>query len=189
MKARNYREVKGQAYTRRKYIRGSPVSKIVKFTMGNTAGIYKYQARLFTEKAVKIRHNALKTNRIASKWILSEKIRSICTSKILTFVNYLIKKNKMVFGVHANRIKDELTTKQSDTKTKTNGEFSEWLAIKLFKFLFVPLLGLLSYLSGARPFIMLNYGEWYVGFIDGVIAALSMIMVSLYINSKIPRST
>ncbi|MEJ2105607.1 MAG: hypothetical protein P8X47_13690 [Ignavibacteriaceae bacterium] len=59
MKARNYREVKGQPYTRKKYIRGSPSSKIVKFTMGNTAGDYEYQARLIADKSVQIRHNAL----------------------------------------------------------------------------------------------------------------------------------
>ena len=74
LKARNYREVKGQAFTRKKYMRGSPASKIVKFTMGNTAGIYTHQVRLIAEKSVQIRHNALESARIASNRVLSEKL-------------------------------------------------------------------------------------------------------------------
>ena len=106
MKARNYREVKGQAYTRRKYIRGSPVSKIVKFTMGNTAGIYKYQARLIAERSVQIRHNALESARIASNRVLSEKLGSNYHLKILPYPHVILRENKMIFGAHADRLQD-----------------------------------------------------------------------------------
>ena len=83
MKARNYREVKGQAYTRKKYIRGSPVSKIVKFTMGNPSGHYKYQALLVADREVQIRHNALEAARIASNRVLSAKLGTNYHLKIL----------------------------------------------------------------------------------------------------------
>ena len=36
MRARNYRPVRGQAYTRKKFAKGFPPPKIVKFVMGNT---------------------------------------------------------------------------------------------------------------------------------------------------------
>ena len=106
MKARNYREVKGQAYTRKKYIRGSPSSKIVKFTMGDTSGSYKYQARLIAERAVQIRHNALEAARIASNRVLNEKLGNSYHLKILPFPHVVLRENKMIFGAHADRLQD-----------------------------------------------------------------------------------
>ena len=106
MKARNYREVKGQAYTRKKYIRGSPVSKIVKFTMGNPSGSYKYQARLIAEKEVQIRHNALEAARIASNRVLSEKLGNNYHLKVLPYPHVVLRENKMIFGAHADRLQD-----------------------------------------------------------------------------------
>jgi large subunit ribosomal protein L10e len=107
MKARNYREVKGQAYTRKKYIRGSPASKIVKFTMGNPSGKYKYQARLIAEKEVQIRHNALEAARIASNRVLSEKLGNTNYHlKILPYPHVVLRENKMIFGAHADRLQD-----------------------------------------------------------------------------------
>ena len=106
MKARNYREVKGQAYTRKKYIRGSPVSKIVKFTMGNPSGHYKYQALLVADREVQIRHNALEAARIASNRVLSDKLGTNYHLKILPFPHVVLRENKMIFGAHADRLQD-----------------------------------------------------------------------------------
>jgi large subunit ribosomal protein L10e len=106
MKAHNYREVKGQAYTRKKYIRGSPSSKIVKFTMGDTSGTYKYQARLIAEKTVQIRHNALEAARIASNRVLNEKLGNSYLLKILPYPHVVLRENKMIFGAHADRLQD-----------------------------------------------------------------------------------
>jgi large subunit ribosomal protein L10e len=106
MKARNYREVKGQAYTRKKYIRGSPSSKIVKFTMGDTSGSYKYQARLIAERAVQIRHNALEAARVATNRILSERLGNSYHLQILPFPHVVLRENKMIFGAHADRLQD-----------------------------------------------------------------------------------
>ena len=106
LKARNYREVKGQSYTRKKYIRGSPSSKIVKFTMGNTAGEYEYQARLVAERSVQIRHNALEAARIATNRVLNEKLGTSYHLKILPFPHVILRENKMIFGAHADRLQD-----------------------------------------------------------------------------------
>ncbi|PVX27396.1 MAG: 50S ribosomal protein L16 [Candidatus Bathyarchaeum sp.] len=106
MKAHNYREVKGQAYTRKKYIRGSPSSKIVKFTMGDTSGTYKYQARLIAEKTVQIRHNALEAARIASNRVLNEKLGNNYHLKIMPYPHVVLRENKMIFGAHADRLQD-----------------------------------------------------------------------------------
>lgn len=106
LKARNYREVKGQSYTRKKYIRGSPSSKIVKFTMGNTAGEYEYQARLVAERSVQIRHNALEAARIATNRVLNEKLGTSYHLKVLPFPHVILRENKMIFGAHADRLQD-----------------------------------------------------------------------------------
>jgi large subunit ribosomal protein L10e len=106
MKAHNYREVKGQAYTRKKYIRGSPSSKIVKFTMGDTSGSYKYQARLLAEKEVQIRHNALEAARIATNRVLAENLGNSYLLRILPYPHVVLRENKMIFGAHADRLQD-----------------------------------------------------------------------------------
>ena len=106
MKARNYRRVKGQAYTRKKYIRGSPAPKIVKFTMGDPAGDYEFQALLIAEKEVQIRHNALEAARVATNRVLSEKLGSNYHLKMLPFPHVILRENKMIFGAHADRLQD-----------------------------------------------------------------------------------
>jgi large subunit ribosomal protein L10e len=106
MNARNYREVKGQAYTRKEYIRGSPASKIIKFTMGNPSGSYKYQVQLIGEKAVQIRHNALESARVACNRVLSEKLGTNYHLKILPYPHIVLRENKMIFGAHADRLQD-----------------------------------------------------------------------------------
>jgi large subunit ribosomal protein L10e len=106
MKARNYRRVKGQAYTRKKYIRGSPAPKIVKFTMGDPTGDYEFQARLIAEKEVQIRHNALEAARVATNRVLSEKLGTSYLLRILPYPHVVLRENKMIFGAHADRLQD-----------------------------------------------------------------------------------
>jgi len=106
MKARNYREVKGQAYTRKKYIRGSPPPKITKFTMGDPTASFEYQAFLIAQKEVQIRHNALEAARVATNRLLSEKLGNNYLLRVLPFPHLVLRENKMIFGAHADRLQD-----------------------------------------------------------------------------------
>ncbi len=106
MKSRNYREVKGQPYTRKKYIRGSPPPKITKFTMGDTSASFEYQAFLISQKGVQVRHNALEAARVATNRILSEKLGNSYLLNILPFPHVVLRENKMIFGAHADRLQD-----------------------------------------------------------------------------------
>jgi large subunit ribosomal protein L10e len=106
MKARNYREVKGQAYTRKKYIRGSPPPKITKFTMGDTKSNFEYQAFLVSQKEVQIRHNALEAARVATNRVLAEKLGESYLLRILPYPHAVLRENKMIFGAHADRLQD-----------------------------------------------------------------------------------
>jgi len=106
MKARNYRRVKGQSYTRKKYIRGSPQPRITKFTMGDSTAKFEYQAFLIARKEAQIRHNALEAARIAANQVLSGKLGTNYCFRILTYPHVVLRENKMIFGAHADRLQD-----------------------------------------------------------------------------------
>ena len=106
MKARNYREVKGAAYTRKKYMRGSPQSKIVKFTMGEPSGSYGYRVSLLSEKRIQIRHNALEAARIAANRHLEGKLGQDYFLRVLLYPHVVLRENKMLMVHHADRFQD-----------------------------------------------------------------------------------
>jgi len=104
MHARNYRAVKGQPYTRKKFIRGFPPSKITKFTMGDTKSKFEYEARLIAQKKAQIRHNALEAARIATNRHLGDKLAENYCLRILPYPHNILRENKMIFGAHADRL-------------------------------------------------------------------------------------
>jgi len=106
MRARNYREAKGQSYTRKEYIRGSPAPKITKFTMGDPKGSFNYQALLIAQKEAQIRHNALEAARVATNKLLSEKLGNSYLLQVLPYPHVVLRENKMIFGAHADRLQD-----------------------------------------------------------------------------------
>jgi len=106
MHARNYRTVKGQPYTRKKFIRGFPPPKITKFTMGDTKSKFEYEARLIAQKKVQIRHNALEAARIATNHYLGAKLAENYCLRILPYPHNILRENKMIFGAHADRLQD-----------------------------------------------------------------------------------
>jgi len=106
VKAKNYREVKGQAYTRREYIKSRPPSKIVKFTMGDTKTTFPIEARLVSKENAQIRHNALESARIATNRLLALKLGENYFLRILPFPHTILRENKMIFGAHADRLQD-----------------------------------------------------------------------------------
>lgn len=106
MKARNYRRAKGQSYTRKKYMRGSPPPKITKFTMGDPTARFEYQAFLIAQKEAQVRHNALEAARVAANRFISEKLGNDYCLRILPYPHAVLRENKMIFGAHADRLQD-----------------------------------------------------------------------------------
>ena len=104
MKAKNYREVKGQPYTRKEYIRGSPPPKITKFTMGDTKTTFPIHASLVAGEEAQIRHNALEAARVASNRVLSAKLGNAYVLRIVPYPHTILRENKMIFGAHADRL-------------------------------------------------------------------------------------
>jgi len=106
MRARNYRKAKGQLYTRKEYIRGSPPPKITKFTMGDPAGKFEYQVLLMAQREAQVRHNALEAARVAVNRVLSDKLGNSYFLRILPYPHAVLRENKMIFGAHADRLQD-----------------------------------------------------------------------------------
>jgi large subunit ribosomal protein L10e len=104
MKAKNYGPVKGQAYTRKEYIKGFPPPKIVKFTMGDTKGTWDYEARLIATQRKQIRHVALEATRVATNRVLIDKLINDYLMQVLPFPHIILRENKMIFGAHADRL-------------------------------------------------------------------------------------
>src|SRR6266571_2228087 len=73
MKGRNYRSPSGQAFTRMKYIHGSPNPKVSKFNMGDLSTHFPRRVHLVSREAVQIRHNALESGRVAANKVLFDK--------------------------------------------------------------------------------------------------------------------
>jgi len=104
MHARNYRSVKGQAYTRKKFARGFPPPKIVKFTMGDTKGTFEVEAKLIALRRAQIRHSALEAARIATNRVLLDKLTNDYLLQIHPYPHIILRENKMIFGAHADRL-------------------------------------------------------------------------------------
>ena len=106
MRAKNYRAVKGQNYTRREFIRGFPQSKITKFTMGDTKTDFEYEGKLISLESAQIRHNALEAARIATNRLLMEKLANNYRLQVYPYPHTILRENKMIFGAHADRLQD-----------------------------------------------------------------------------------
>jgi large subunit ribosomal protein L10e len=106
VKAKNYREAKGQPYTRKEYVKSSPPLKITKFTMGNPKEKFPVEAKLIALEKGQIRHNALEAARIASNRLLSEKLGDNYFLRIIPYPHTILRENKMIFGAHADRLQD-----------------------------------------------------------------------------------
>ncbi|UCF45098.1 MAG: 50S ribosomal protein L16 [Candidatus Bathyarchaeota archaeon] len=102
--AKNYRAVKGQAYTRKKFAKGFPPPKITKFTMGDTKANFEIEAKLIALKRAQIRHSALEAARIAANRVLTDKLASDYFMQIHPYPHIILRENKMIFGAHADRL-------------------------------------------------------------------------------------
>ncbi|TRO45662.1 50S ribosomal protein L16 [Candidatus Bathyarchaeota archaeon] len=104
MHARNYRPVRGQAYTRKKFAKGFPPPKIVKFTMGNIKGEFEIEAKLVALKRAQVRHSALEAARIATNRLLIDKLVDDYLMHVRPYPHIILRENKMIFGAHADRL-------------------------------------------------------------------------------------
>jgi large subunit ribosomal protein L10e len=106
MRAKNYRPVKGQNYTRREFVKGFPQPKITKFSMGDTKAKFEYEGKLISLESAQIRHNALEAARVATNRLLMEKLVNNYQLTVYPYPHTILRENKMIFGAHADRLQD-----------------------------------------------------------------------------------
>ena len=106
MRAKNYRHVKGQAYTRKDFVKGFPPPKITRFTMGDTRATFEYEAQLIALEKAQIRHNSLEAARIAANRVLMDKLVNNYFLQVRPYPHAILRENKMIFGAHADRLQD-----------------------------------------------------------------------------------
>lgn len=101
-----YREIRGQAYTRREYMGGVPASRITQFEHG-TQGEYPIRIVLRATESCQIRHIALESARISANRFLAKRVGTgNYFLKILIYPHNVLRENKIATGAGADRISD-----------------------------------------------------------------------------------
>ena len=105
--ARMYRQIRGQAYTRREYMGGVPANRITQFDLGNPKGDFPLMITLKGVETCQIRHNALESARIAAVRHLNKKAGPVNYHlKIRVYPHVVLRENKQATGAGADRISD-----------------------------------------------------------------------------------
>lgn len=76
-------------------------------------------------------------------------------------------------------------SKGNSLEKNTLSQHCEWLARKLFWFVFVPVFSGLSYYTQIRPYFLINDGTYLTGLIDGAVIAVSIVIFVIWLISKV----
>jgi large subunit ribosomal protein L10e len=107
MKGRNYRQIKGQPYTRGKYIHGTPPPKISKFMMGDLKSTFEYRMSLIAQGPVQIRHNALEAARVAANKVLFDALGETGYKiHLRVYPHVILRENRMIATAGADRLQE-----------------------------------------------------------------------------------
>ncbi len=105
--ARCYSKIDRPPYTRKKYIKGGPDSKIKIFDMGAPQKEYDVTVSLFGKLERQVSMNALEAARITVNRYLSDALdRSRWSFKVCLFPHHIIRENKILTGAGADRVSD-----------------------------------------------------------------------------------
>jgi len=100
-----YRQIKGQAYTRREYMGGVPLSRITQFDLGNIKGEFPIKLTLVARERCQIRHTALEAGRIACNRLMSKRAGNMGYHlKVRIFPHNVLRENKQATGAGADRV-------------------------------------------------------------------------------------
>ncbi len=100
-----YRESRSQAYTRREYMSGVPLSRIQQFDMGNAKAEFPIKISLVAKESCQIRHVALEAARIAANRFMVKRAGSLGYHlKMLIYPHIVLRENKQATGAGADRV-------------------------------------------------------------------------------------
>ena len=100
-----YREIRGQATTRREYMGGIPASRITQFDLGNKTGVFPIQVSLIADEQCQIRHTALESARISANRVMDKQAGATnYRLRIKVFPHNVLRENKQATGAGADRV-------------------------------------------------------------------------------------
>lgn len=106
MHGANYRQCKGQPFTRKEYIKGKPQPKIAKF-QGGKRGDYEFCVQLLINEKIQIRHMAIEACRLAANKKLEKTAGETgYFSRLRIYPHNLLRENKMIATAGADRLQE-----------------------------------------------------------------------------------
>ena len=100
-----YRQIKGPAYTRRKYMGGVPASRITQFDLGNKSGEFPIVLSLVAKETCHMRHTALEAARITANRTMGKKAGAVGYHlKVRVYPHHVLRENKQATGAGADRV-------------------------------------------------------------------------------------
>ncbi|MBS3137277.1 50S ribosomal protein L16 [Candidatus Woesearchaeota archaeon] len=109
-KAVAYRRIK-RPYTRKSkyrelsYVRASPVSKVVRYDMGETKKKFPITLELISDANLQIRHNAIESARLTGNRLLEKKLgKNGFFMQLRMFPHHILRENPLASGAGADRM-------------------------------------------------------------------------------------
>ena len=100
-----YREIRGQAYTRKEYMGGVPMCRVSQFDMGNPKSDFPIELSLIARESCQVRHTALESCRIAAnRWMIRKAGSLGYHLKIRIYPHHVLRENKQASGAGADRV-------------------------------------------------------------------------------------
>jgi large subunit ribosomal protein L10e len=102
---RMYRQIRGQAFTRKDYTGGVPVPRIQQFVSGNRKTNFSSTLDLVVREQCQIRHTALEAARIAANKYISKKAGAQNYKLVVrVYPHQILRENKQATGAGADRV-------------------------------------------------------------------------------------
>ena len=100
-----YRQIRGQATTRKEYMGGIPNIRITQFVSGNRKADFPVKLSLISTEKCQIRHNALEAARITANRFLEKKVGSANFRMVVrVYPHNVLRENKQATGAGADRV-------------------------------------------------------------------------------------
>jgi large subunit ribosomal protein L10e len=99
-----YRRIRGQAYTRKKYMGGIPGNRIVQYDIGDAKTTFPAAVHLVANERCQIRHTALESARISANRYIAKMAGTNYHLKVRLYPHNVLRENKIAVGAGADRI-------------------------------------------------------------------------------------
>ena len=101
-----YREIRGQAYSQRKFMGGVPALGISQFDIGDLRGHFPVKLHLVAVEQCQIRHIALEAARVSLNRYIAKKAGNAYHLKLRLYPHNVLRENKIATGAGADRISE-----------------------------------------------------------------------------------